>query len=422
MAEGSRDVAAERGSVLRIVAMSILRITPMLRFRSAVLSPFRPHRYPAELVRRLGVACILLLLAPSARAQALSDAARARLDSVVDAYVAAGAFTGVVAIGDHGRMVYQAVRGDADREWHVPLAPDAVFRIGSTTKQFTAALVLTLVEEGRVRLDGHVADYLPDYPRPQGERITIHHLLTHTSGIPEYVGRDDFFRVSAPAPHTPADLVARFANLPLEFEPGSRWSYSNGNYVLLGAIVERVTGQSYAQALRARITEPLGLRDTGVDADSAVLPRRVRAYFADGGTVMNEAHVDASSAFGAGFLHSTARDLLAWDAALADGRPFHDPATAARLVTPYVETGTPLGGYGYGWFIGPQTLGGRTVRVIQHGGTISGFVTGFWRMPDDGRAVVVLANTRAAATMGLVAALADALYGGHPTLPAPQPH
>jgi CubicO group peptidase (beta-lactamase class C family) len=370
---------------------------------------------------RLAVACILLLSAPAARAQALDAATRARLDSVVDAYARAGAFTGVVAIGDHGRMVYQAVRGDADREWQVPLSPDAVFRIGSATKQFTAALVLTLVEEGRVRLDGRVADYLPDYPRPQGERITLHHLLTHTSGIPDYVGRDDFFRVSAPAPHTPADLIARFAGLPLEFEPGSRWSYSNSNYVLLGAIVERVTGESYAQALRARITGPLGLRDTGVDADSALLPRRVRAYFAEGGTVMNAPHVDASSAFGAGFLHATARDLLAWDAALAEGRPFRDPATAAKLVTPYVATGTPLGGYGYGWFIGPQTLGGRTVRVVQHGGTISGFVTGFWRIPEDHLAVVVLANTRAAETTGLVGALADALYGGHPALPSPPP-
>jgi len=368
---------------------------------------------------RLAVACTLLLSAPGARAQALAAATRARLDSVVDAYARAGAFTGVVAIGDHGRVVYQAVRGDADREWRVPLSADAVFRIGSATKQFTAALVLTLVEEGRVRLDGRVADYLPDYPRPQGGRITLHHLLTHTSGIPEYVGRDDFFRVSAPAPHTPADLIARFAGLPLEFEPGSRWSYSNSNYVLLGAIVERVTGESYAQALRARITGPLGLRDTDVDVDSALLPRRVRAYFAEGGRVVNAPHVDASSAFGAGFLHATARDLLAWDAALAEGRPFRDRATAAKLVTPYVATGTPLGGYGYGWFIGPQTLGGRTVQVVQHGGTISGFVTGFWRMPEDRRAVVVLANTRAAETTGLVGALADALYGGHPTLPSP---
>jgi CubicO group peptidase (beta-lactamase class C family) len=364
------------------------------------------------------ICTVALCVAPvSLPAQQLAPVTRARLDSVIDAYVRAGSFTGVVVVGDHGRVVYQAARGEADREWRVPITPNAVFRIGSTTKQFTAALVMTLVEEGRVRLDAHVVDYLPDYPRAQGERITIHHLLTHTSGIPEYVGRDDFFRTSSPAPHTPADLIARFAALPLESAPGAKWAYSNANYVVLGTIVERVTGQPYGRALRERITGPLGLRDTDVDADSAVLPRRVRDYFVDGGAVANAPHVDASSAFGAGFLHSTARDLLTWDAALADGRPFRDRSTAAKLTTPYIETGTPLGGYGYGWFIGTQTLGGRAVRVIQHGGTISGFVTGFWRMPDDRRAVIVLANTRGAATTGLVGALADALYGGRPTLP-----
>lgn len=357
----------------------------------------------------------LLLLASTASAQSPTRRAiTARLDSVVSAFSRAGDFSGVVLVADHGRVVYRTARGLADREWNVPISPDAVFRIGSTTKQFTAMLVLTLVEDGHLRLDGHISDYLADYPRAQGERITIRQLLSHTSGIPEYVSRDSFFTKYAPAPNTPTDLMARFSLLPLDFEPGAQWDYSNSNYVVLGAIIERVTGKPYADVLQDRIAGPLHLASLAVD-DGAVIPHRAVGYFHFGPSYQQEAHVDPSSAFGAGFLRITAADLLRWEQSLYHGGVLRDSALAAQMFTPVIETGTPLGGYGFGYFIGKQKLGGKEVLVEQHGGTISAFVTGLWRMPDDHRTVIVLSNLRSPRTTELVAAVADAFYR---TMPA----
>ena len=201
--------------------------------------------------------------------------------------------------------------------------------------------------------------------------------------------------------------------MPLRFEPGARWDYSNTNYALLGLIVERVTGMSYADALRRWILEPLGLRDTYFDDEEAVVPRRASGYIrGESGTWYRAPFVDPSMIYAAGNLRSTVRDLHAWDRALADGKVFRDTSLARRMFSAQVETGIPLGGYGYGVFVGRQALGGRDVRVIQHGGTIPGFVAGFWRMPDEQRVVIVLDNGMHQDVQALVRGLAEILYGG----------
>jgi CubicO group peptidase (beta-lactamase class C family) len=348
---------------------------------------------------------------PLAAQQIPTDSARlaARLDSVVASYSTTGDFSGVVLVADHGRVIYQTAVGWANREWQIPMTTDAVFRVGSTTKQFTAALILTLIEAHQLSLDGHISDYLPAYPQSTGQRITIRQLLTHSSGIPEYVTRDHFFEKVAPAPSTPEELIARFAGLPLEFEPGSRWEYSDANYVVLGAILEKVSGHSYSELIQSRIARPLGMTTLAVD-DDAVVPYRASGYYRADSTVIVEPYINPTAAFGAGALRMSARDLLAWDQALYSGRIFRDTTMVRELYQPRIQTGTPLGQYGYGLFIGEQQLGGHPVRVIQHGGIISGFVTGFWRMPDERRTVIVLSNLHSARTTQLAGALAEGLY------------
>jgi CubicO group peptidase (beta-lactamase class C family) len=333
-----------------------------------------------------------------------------RLDSLVRAYATRGEFSGVVLVAAGGAIVYQHAFGEADREWHVPNTITTRFRIGSTTKQFTAALVLRLAEEGKLRLNGHIVDYLPDYPRPQGERITLEHLLTHSSGLPDYPRLPRFYEDHAPRSHTPAELLALFDTLPLSFPPGAKWEYSSSGYVVLGAIIERVTGATYTQALRQYLLTPLGLNDTGYDDPAEITERRAAGYIRTPDGVQNAPFIDPSTVFSAGMLHSSAHDLLRWAELLRAGRVFRDPASAAAMFAPHLPTGLPLGAYGYGVFVGTQTLGGRRTKVIQHGGTINGFTTGFWRMPDEDCVVVVLDNSMDHQVPALTAGLAEILY------------
>jgi CubicO group peptidase (beta-lactamase class C family) len=335
-----------------------------------------------------------------------------RLDSVVRAFEARGEFSGAVLVARDGRVVYEGAVGEADRELHVRNSDHTRFRIASTTKQFTAALVLRLVEAGRLRLDAPVVTYLPQYPRPQGARVTLRQLLTHTAGLPDYPRLAGFYDREAGRAHTPAELLALFDSLPLVHEPGARWAYSNSHYVVLGAIVERVTGQPYAVALRERLLLPLGLTDTAYDDPLEVVEGRARGYVRGDSGILNAPYIDPSTVYAAGMLRSTTRDLFRWAEALRTGRVFRDSTSAALLATPQVATGLPLGGYGFGVFVGEQQLGGRTVRVIQHGGTINGFAAGFWRMPVEGAVVVVLDNTMSGATPTLTRSLADALFAG----------
>jgi CubicO group peptidase (beta-lactamase class C family) len=333
-----------------------------------------------------------------------------RLDSLARAYVSRGEFSGVVLVAAHGAIVYEHAFGEANREWHIPNTIATRFRIASTTKQFTAALVLRLAEEGKLRLDGHIVDYLPDYPRPQGERITLEHLLTHTSGLPDYPRLPRFYEDHASRTHTTGELLALFDTLPLGFPPGSKWEYSNSGYAVLGAIVERVTDTTYADALRQHLLIPLGLLDTGYDDPAAVTERRAAGYVRTPEGIQNAPFIDPSTVFAAGMLHSSAHDLLSWAELLRAGRVFRDTSDAAAMVAPHVPTGLPLGAYGYGVFVGTQSLGGRPATVIQHGGTINGFTTGFWRMPAEDRVIIVLDNGMSPKVPALTAGLAELLY------------
>lgn len=333
-------------------------------------------------------------------------------------------FNGSALIARNAEVIFKGGFGDADMSWHIPNTPETKFRIGSSTKQFTASVILTLVEDGKIDLQGKVSDYLPDYPKPQGDQVTIDHLLSHTSGIPNYTSLPGFMSDAVRDPFEVDSLVAVFSGLDLAFEPGSRWSYSNSNYILLGAIIEAVTGKPYAEALRERVLDPLGLEDTGYDHYEDVLDEQAIGYYKADDGYRRAPYLDTSVPFAAGMLYSTVEDLFKWDQSLYGNGPFEHPETKALMFTPHAtipaalveEAGLPPS-YGYGWFVGDVPVAGDTVKVIEHGGTIFGFATVFMRMPDDRNTIILLDNTMSGSIRKVGRGVMSILYGGTAVAP-----
>lgn len=352
---------------------------------------------------------LVLASAPLTQAQSLPK----QLDDLATAYAKAGQFNGTVLVASHGKVVFTKGYGLANREWNQPNAPDTKFRLGSVTKQFTAMLVMQLVEKGQLQLDAHVADYLPDYPKAAGTKITIHHLLTHTSGIPSYTAQPTYQATSI-RPTTPAAFVRTFAELPLEFEPGSAYKYSNSGYFLLGAIIEKVAGKPYAQVLTDNILQPLQMQNTGYDLPGTVLPKRAAGYAKQGTVVANTPYLDMAVPYAAGALYSTVLDLYKWDQALYTTQLLSE-AGKARLFTPFKQ------GYAYGWMIGRLATGTDTVALVNHGGGINGFGTYIGRVPQDQQLVVVLDNEGGAHAGQVATDLLRVLYHRPTTGPKPEP-
>jgi CubicO group peptidase (beta-lactamase class C family) len=242
-----------------------------------------------------------------------------RIHAVMTAYEKSRDFSGAVLVADRKGVVYRGGFGWANRESGVRVTAATKFWIASVTKQFTAAGILQLAESGRLRLDGTIGDYLADYPPKHAGRITIEHLLTHTSGIPDYANRE--FMDSATAPtSTPARLLSHFRERELEFEPGSRMRYTNSGYVVLGAILERLTGKSWAAAMEEQIFGRLGMKDTRFDDLREVVPGRAAGYHLTYDGPENVRQWDRSAAYAAGGLRSTVDDLYRWDRAIYNGQ------------------------------------------------------------------------------------------------------
>ena len=223
-----------------------------------------------NLPRPFTTALLVLLLAACFQPARAQDKA-AQIDALLAKYHEYGQFNGAVLVAENGAVIYKKGFGDANMEWGVANTPATKFRIGSVTKQFTATLILQLMEEGKISLDGTISDYLPGYPPAQGDKVTIHHLLTHTSGIPSYTGLPGFMQENTRDPYAPDSFLTFFSSLDFEFEPGSQWRYNNSGYFLLGAIIEKVTGKAYDEVLRERILDPLGLHNTGYEHNNDII-------------------------------------------------------------------------------------------------------------------------------------------------------
>ena len=357
--------------------------------------PGARHTRPATPYSRLGPALVAAGLLPVAVGCGVADEGTlpatghaAKIDQVVEAFHEAGQLNGSVLVAENGEVIYERGVGWANVAWEIPNTPDTKHRIGSVTKQFTSALVLQLVEEGKIDLQAPIRTYLPGYPEPQGSKVTVHHLLNHTSGIPSYTGLSEFGDMMRD-PYEPDDLIAVVSSLPLEFEPGTSWAYNNSGYFILGRILEKVTGEDYADLLRERLLAPLGMDDTGYDDYAGIESHEAEGYRNALAGLEHAAYLDTSLPYAAGMMYSTVRDLYRWDRALYDGAtPFREMATKELWFTPGLED------YAYGWHVADARIGeeGPSVRVIEHGGGINGFSTAFRRYPERQNTVIVIDN------------------------------
>jgi len=289
----------------------------------------------------------------------------------------------LVARGD--TVLFRAARGEADFASKVPLRPEAVFRIGSITKQFAAAGLLKLVDHGRVKLRDPLSRYVPDFPG--GNRITLRHLLNHTSGIASYTDLPNYMERQIQRDLTTAQMIDVFRNLPPRFPPGSHCEYSNSNYVLVGAVIEAVSGVPWYSYLEEALFEPLGMRQTGFGPDPRFAVRQVPGHSYEGQKVVPARSISMTQAHAAGALVSSADDLLTWNRALHGGRVL-ERSTYAQMVTPVGKAAD--GGVRSGFGLIRERLRGR--ETLWHGGDIFGFSAALIYTPGPDITVVVMEN------------------------------
>jgi CubicO group peptidase (beta-lactamase class C family) len=322
----------------------------------------------------------------------------ARMDKVVQSYAANLQFMGSVLVARGSEVLFTKGYGSANLEWDIPNSPATKFRLGSITKQFTAASVLLLEERGKLLISDPVKKHLPDAPAAW-DKITLFHLLTHTSGIPNFTSLPDYATLE-PLATTAEQSVARFRDRPLDFEPGATWSYSNSGYVLLGYLIEKISGGSYEKFVRENIFIPLGMTDSGYDSNSAIIPHRASGYMPTSKGFENAGFIHMSVPHSAGALYSTTGDLLKWEQGLFGGKLLR-PASLEKMTSPFKRD------YAFGLQV--ATAGGR--KVFEHGGGIAGFSTELAYYPDDKLTVVALGNLSGQAPGEIARKLAAVVHG-----------
>jgi CubicO group peptidase (beta-lactamase class C family) len=321
----------------------------------------------------------------------------------IDEYLTAAAevqkFSGSALVAKDGVSILNKGYGMANYELSVPNTPETKFQIGSITKQFTAAAIMKLVDKGLLSVDDPISNYLPDYPKETGDSVTIHHLLTHTAGIPDYTGDMSLMEKRACEIST-EEVLGSFKDKPLDFRPGESFKYSNSGYYLLGLIIEEVSGQSYDAFLEKSFFGPLGMTNTGYDFNRPIVPNRAAGYDLDSnGELINAPYLDMSAPFAAGAIHSTTEDMLIWDQALLTDIVLSQESRD-KMFTPYMAD------CGYGW--GIKNVMGH--KVISHDGGTDGFATSFSRWVDDGFCVAIFSNNVSAPVPSIAYDLARIIF------------
>lgn len=347
----------------------------------------------------VAAACVCALGCAVGVAQSTDETAvKARLEQVAQSYTTGNAFMGTVLVVEDDKVLLDKGYGMADLEWGIANIPEAKFRLGSLTKQFTATLVLLLQQDGKLNINDPVSKYLPDSPKAW-EKITLANLLGHTSGIPSFTDMKEFaaWRMN---PHTPDEELAMFKDKPLDFEPGSKFVYSNSNFEVLGVVIEKVSGRKYADLLKERIFDPLGMSNTGLDNDELVLPKRAEGYMPGPKGLVVARSESMSVPWAAGSIYSTTGDLLKWERGLFGGKVLNADSLKA-MTTP------GKGNYGLGVMIDARD----GVTVVHHGGGIEGFNTHLAYAPDRHICVVVLSNVNGNAPDAMAGKLMDVMLG-----------
>ncbi|RSZ60117.1 beta-lactamase family protein [Massilia atriviolacea] len=326
------------------------------------------------------------------------------LDDIVNAEIARQQIPGAaIAVVREGKIVKEGAYGLANLEHRVAATPDTVFQSGSVGKQFTAALVLLLAEDGKLRLDDPIARHLPATP-PAWKKISVRHLLNHTSGL-----RDPDEIVKLNQDYTDAQLQGAGSTLPLQWAPGTKWAYSNFGYQLLGILCTRVGGKHYGEQLRERIFAPAGMQ-ARIISERDIVPHRAAGYDVVDGAFKNQEWVSPTlNTTADGSLYLTARDLAKWHIAL-DGDQVLGAALKRAMWTPTTLRDGSTKAYGFGWETSP-TLGRASVW---HDGAWQGFTTQATRFVDDKLVVVVLTNRSDAAVAKLLELVAAHYLGTPP--------
>jgi CubicO group peptidase (beta-lactamase class C family) len=357
------------------------------------------------------LACLTLLATwqwsswqSSAWAAVVPAGAIDRIDTIVREGLEKKIASYAVAVVKDGRLVLARGYGFADLENSVPASAETIYRLGSITKQFTSLAILQLAEAGKLSVDDELTKFLSDYP-VQGHKVTIHQLLNHTSGIKAYTSLPNFFR-TARQDLSHEGMLALFKELPFDFEPGEKMQYNNSGYYLLGLVIEKASGQSYAEYLADHVFKPLGMHATRYGDMRPLIPHRAQGYKRSLGELVNDDPISMNAPGAAGALVSNVLDLVKWHQALEAG-DFLSSASYDALYRPTKLADGKEQKYGYGWGLGEMS----THRKLSHGGGINGFSTTIARYPDDRLAVIVLSNTAGAPASGIESHIAKVMLG-----------
>lgn len=335
---------------------------------------------------------------------------QAKADTLLNAYFKRNQFRGTALIAFRGKVLLQKGYGWRNVEKQIPHDGNSIFQAASITKTFTATLVMKLAEMKRLSLQDKLSRYYPGYPK--GDSITIAHLLSHTSGIYNYTENGEFMQNRSTKPATEAEMLALFRDMPLDFPPGTGWNYSNSGYMLLGYIIQKVTGLSYEGAIRKYIFDPLDMQRSGFDFARLQDADKANGYREDstGAYTQPVTVTDSSVSFAAGSIYTTAGDLLKWHQGLMNNA-IVSPAGWQELST------AKRNGYGYGWDI--DSMQGK--YTVGHSGGMRGLRTNFVRIPEDDICIVLLSNTETQALHSITEKLVAVLYGLPYRLPASKP-
>ncbi|RLD21220.1 MAG: serine hydrolase [Bacteroidetes bacterium] len=313
--------------------------------------------------------------------------AQTQYDDILQEYfnVDGNGAAAIVTKGD--KVIYQSAIGKANLELDVDMTPEHIFRIGSITKQFTSTAIMMLHEQGKLNVRYAITDYLTDYPM-NDQLISVEHLLTHTSGIQSYTDMPGFMEKEVRMDLTVSELIDVFKNEPMNFDPGSDWRYNNSGYILLGAIIEKVSGETYEDYIETHIFDALGMHSSYYDHNEEIVELRATGYQpAEGGSIVNSDYISMTLPYAAGSLMSTVGDLNKWNQAIMHGELI-SKESMNRVFTPYVLNDDKVTDYGYGWSI--SMIGGKP--SYEHGGGIFGFLSMGIYVPEEDVYVAVLSN------------------------------
>jgi D-alanyl-D-alanine carboxypeptidase len=361
-------------------------------------------RHSFALSAGLALLSAVTFLSANLDAAAVPEGAIEKINAIVQEGLDKKVASYAVGVMKDGRLVLARGYGYADVENNVPATAETVYRLGSITKQFTSMAIMQLAEAGKLSLEDELTKFLPDYPT-QDHKVTIHHLLNHTSGIKSYTSLPGFF-ITSRQDRSHKEMLDLFKEKPFDFAPGEKMQYNNSGYYLLGMVIEKASGQSYADYLADHIFKPLGMHATRYGDTRPLIPRRAMAYKRQRGELVNDDPIGMTAPGAAGALVSNVLDLLKWHQALEAG-DFISPASYEAMYRPTTLADGKVQKYGYGWV--PGEMAGH--RKLSHGGGINGFSTMIGRYPLDRLAVIVLANTAGAPAGGIESRIAKVMLG-----------